>query len=65
MLKGVLTTFEKEERYFMGVYINPGNSGFAEINDSDYVDKTGLIELIKQAPAFREILCRKNADRLL
>lgn len=48
MLKGVLTTFEKEERYFMGVYINPGNSGFAEINDSDYVDKTGLIELINQ-----------------
>ncbi len=32
----------------MGVYINPGNSGFAEINDSDYVDKTGLIELINQ-----------------
>lgn len=48
MLKGVLTTFEKEERYFMGVYINPGNSGFAEINDSDYMDKTGLIELINQ-----------------
>ncbi len=48
MLKGVLTTCEKEERYFMGVYINPGNSGFAEINDSDYVDKTGLIELINQ-----------------
>lgn len=23
---------------FMGVYLNPGNSGFAEINDSDYVD---------------------------
>lgn len=32
----------------MGVYINPGNSGFSEINDSDYVDKTGLIELINQ-----------------
>ena len=30
----------------MGVYINPGKRGFAEINDSDYVDKTGLIDLI-------------------
>ena len=32
----------------MGRYINPGNSAFAEINDSDYVDKTGLIEMINQ-----------------
>lgn len=32
----------------MGVYINPGNRGFAEINDPDYVDKTGLIERINQ-----------------
>ena len=32
----------------MGIYINPGNSGFAEINDSDYIDKTHLIELINQ-----------------
>ena len=32
----------------MGIYINPGNSGFAEINDADYVDKTMLIELINQ-----------------
>lgn len=32
----------------MGVYINPGNSGFAEINDADYVDKTKLIECINQ-----------------
>ena len=30
----------------MGVYVNPGNSGFAEIVQSDYVDKTGLIGLI-------------------
>jgi len=29
----------------MGIYVNPGNSGFSEINDSDYVDKTMLIEL--------------------
>ena len=32
----------------MGIYINPGNTGFSEINDEDYVDKTGLINLIKQ-----------------
>ncbi len=32
----------------MGTYVNPGNSGFAEINDSDYVDKTLLIDLINQ-----------------
>ena len=30
----------------MGTYLNPGNSGFAEILHSDYVDKTGLIRLI-------------------
>ena len=32
----------------MGVYINPGNSAFAEINDEDYVDKTMLIDKINQ-----------------
>ena len=30
----------------MGTYLNPGNSGFAEILNSHYVDKTGLIRLI-------------------
>lgn len=30
----------------MGTYLNPGNSGFAEILRSDYVDKTGMISLI-------------------
>ena len=29
----------------MGIYLNPGNSGFAEISNGDYVDKTGLISL--------------------
>ncbi len=33
----------------MGVYINPGNSAFAEINDEDYVDKTMLIDKISQS----------------
>ena len=32
----------------MGMYVNPGNSGFAEIDDDDYVDKTGLIELVNR-----------------
>lgn len=32
----------------MGVYFNPGYAGFAEINDSDYVDKTMLIDRINQ-----------------
>ena len=30
----------------MGTYLNPGNSGFAEMLKTDYVDKTGLISLI-------------------
>ena len=32
----------------MSIYVNPGNRGFSEINDADYVDKTGLIEKINQ-----------------
>lgn len=38
----------------MGTYINPGNSGFAEINDSSYVDKSMLIEKINST------ICRAN-----
>ena len=30
----------------MGTFLNPGNSGFARIVASDYVDKTGMISLI-------------------
>ena len=30
----------------MGIYLNPGNSGFQEVVRSEYVDKTGLIDLI-------------------
>ena len=30
----------------MGIYLNPGNSGFTEMLASDYVDKTELISLI-------------------
>ena len=32
----------------MGTYINPGNAGFQQINSSDYVDKTMLIDCINQ-----------------
>ena len=30
----------------MGIYLNPGNSGFAGILNDLYIDKTGLIALI-------------------
>lgn len=30
----------------MGIYLNPGNGGFTGIINDDYVDKTGLIELV-------------------
>lgn len=32
----------------MGTYVNPGNGGFAEIVNSDYQDKTGMIALINE-----------------
>ena len=32
----------------MGTYLNPGNSGFTDIIRSNYVDKTGMIELINK-----------------
>lgn len=32
----------------MGTYLNPGNNGFQEILQSEYVDKTGLIALVNK-----------------
>ena len=32
----------------MGIYVNPGNQAFLEIDDSDYVDKTRMIHLINK-----------------
>lgn len=32
----------------MGIYVNPGNTGFARIAGSNYVDKTGLISLMNE-----------------
>jgi len=33
----------------MGMYLNPGNSGFLRITKKDYIDKTGLINVINGA----------------
>ena len=33
----------------MGMYLNPGNSGFEMILNDEYIDKTGLIDLINQS----------------
>ena len=33
----------------MGMYVNPGNAGFAGILSGEYVDKTGLIALVNAA----------------
>ena len=32
----------------MGMYLNPGNSGFAGIRNDTYVDKSGLIGLVNE-----------------
>jgi len=32
----------------MGNYLNPGNSGFAEMRNGEYVDKSGLIDLVNR-----------------
>ena len=32
----------------MPMYINPGNSGFAQICRGEYIDKTGLISLLNE-----------------
>lgn len=32
----------------MGNYLNPGNMGFTEIRNAEYVDKSGLIELVNR-----------------
>ena len=40
----------------MGTYINSGYWAFAEINDEDYVDKTGLIALVNRTIGTRSKL---------
>lgn len=33
----------------MGIYLNPGNSGFVTMRKKNYVDKSGLIHLINES----------------
>ncbi len=40
----------------MGIYLDPGNKGFQEILQSEYVDKTGLIALINRTVGTMEKL---------
>lgn len=40
----------------MGTYLNPGNRGFQEILQSEYVDKTGLIALVNKTVGTMEKL---------
>ena len=40
----------------MGIYLNPGNKGFQEILQSEYVDKTGLIALVNKTVGTRQKL---------
>ena len=49
----------------MGTYLNPENSGFAEIIESDYVDKTGLIRIINSTIGTKQKLtCISRPRRL-
>ncbi len=42
----------------MGTYLNPGNKGFQEILQSEYVDKTGLIALVnKTVGTMEKLIC--------
>lgn len=48
----------------MGIYLNPGNKGFQEILQSEYVDKTGLIELINRTVGTMEkLICTSRPRR--
>ena len=42
----------------MGMYVNPGNAGFAGILSGEYVDKTGLIALVNRTlNTVRNLVC--------
>ena len=48
----------------MGTYLNPGNSGFAEIINGDYQDKTGMISLInKRIGTPNKLICISRPRR--
>ena len=48
----------------MGTYLNPGNSGFARIVSTEYVDKTGMIALLnKTINTTRNLTCISRPRR--
>ena len=48
----------------MGNYLNPGNKGFQEILQSEYVDKTGLIALVnKTVGTMQKLTCISRPRR--
>ena len=48
----------------MGIYLNPGNSGFAEVLAAEYVDKTGLIALMnRRLNTPRKLVCISRPRR--
>lgn len=48
----------------MGTYLDPGNNGFQEILQSEYVDKTGLIALVNKAVGTMEkLICISRPRR--
>ena len=48
----------------MGIYLNPGNKGFQEILQSEYVDKTGLIDLVnKTVGTMQKLTCISRPRR--
>ena len=48
----------------MGTYLNPGNGGFAEILDTGYIDKTGMVKLInRKINTLNKLVCISRPRR--
>lgn len=48
----------------MGNYLNPGNSGFQAIRNSEYIDKTGLIRLVNRTiGTIQKLTCISRPQR--
>lgn len=48
----------------MGIYLNPGNSGFQEIRNGRYVDKPGLISLVNRTIGTKQkLICISRPRR--
>lgn len=48
----------------MGIYVNPGNEGFREIVNSDYIDKTNLISVVNERLRSRnKLICLSRPRR--